>query len=135
MSLPAESNNPACYRTPGTKNGHLTVISCLLFLAFLKGKKTDCENITETSLVEVEPGLLINPEDIVPKEPGSSEETLRTILRPGDKVSDQYKTTSSEISAVVGANPSICKHASFLVQLIDLHTQKCRVHSVSSQCS
>lgn len=57
---------------------------------------------------EAEPSLLINPEDIVPKEPGSSEEIVRTILRPGDKVSDQYKTTSSEINAVVGAVPSIC---------------------------
>ncbi|GAB1301181.1 EF-hand domain-containing family member B [Apodemus speciosus] len=74
----------------------------------VKGKKPDCENVTETSMGEAEPHLLINPEDIVPKEPGSSEETLRTILRPGDKVSDQYKTTSSEINAVVGANPSLC---------------------------
>ncbi|XP_028622517.1 EF-hand domain-containing family member B [Grammomys surdaster] len=74
----------------------------------IKGKKPDCENVTETSMGEVEPTLLINPEDIVPKEPGSSEETLRTILRPGDKVSDKYKTTSSEINAVVGAVPSIC---------------------------
>ncbi|EDL82848.1 EF hand domain family, member B (predicted), isoform CRA_b [Rattus norvegicus] len=75
----------------------------------IKGKKTDCENVTETSIVgETDPSLLVNPEDIVPKEPGSSEEIVRTILRPGDKVSDQYKTTSSEINAVVGAVPSIC---------------------------
>nr|XP_034377186.1 LOW QUALITY PROTEIN: EF-hand domain-containing family member B [Arvicanthis niloticus] len=74
----------------------------------VKGKKPDCENVTETSTGEAEPRLLINPEDIVPKEPGSSEETVRTILRPGDKVSDKYKTTSSEVNAVVGAVPSIC---------------------------
>lgn len=82
---------------------------------------------------ETDPSLLVNPEDIVPKEPGSSEEIVRTILRPSDKVSDQYKTTSSEINAVVGAVPSICKHASLLVQLNDLHTQKCTVHCVSLQ--
>jgi hypothetical protein len=36
---------------------------------------------------EAEPSLLINPEDIVPKEPGSPEETIRTIQTPGDRVS------------------------------------------------
>lgn len=85
---------------------------------------------------EAEPSLLINPEDIVPKEPGSSEETLRTIQRPGDKVSHQYKTTSSEINAVVGAVPSMCKHASSLVQLTDLqHVWKGSVPSVILQRS
>ncbi|XP_041911683.1 EF-hand domain-containing family member B [Arvicola amphibius] len=74
----------------------------------IKGTKPDCENITETSMGEAEPTLLIRPEDIVPKEPGSSEETLRVLLRPSDKVSKHYKTTSSEISATVGAVPSIC---------------------------
>ncbi|OBS78108.1 hypothetical protein A6R68_19505, partial [Neotoma lepida] len=73
----------------------------------IKGRKPDCENIIETSMGEVEPTLLIQPEDIVPKEPGSSEETLRLLLRPNDKVANHYKTTSSEINAIVGAVPSI----------------------------
>ncbi|XP_075835067.1 EF-hand domain-containing family member B [Microtus pennsylvanicus] len=74
----------------------------------IKVSKPDCEDNTETSMGEAEPTLLIRPEDIIPKEPGSSEETLRVLLRPSDKVSDHYKTTSSEISAAVGAVPSIC---------------------------
>ncbi|XP_072649023.1 EF-hand domain-containing family member B isoform X1 [Canis lupus baileyi] len=74
----------------------------------IKGRKPDCTNRTEANVEESEPTLLIKPEDIVLKEPGSSEKTLRTLLRPSDKVSNYYKTTSSEISAVVGAIPSTC---------------------------
>lgn len=88
-------------------------------LVLLQGRKPDCENIAETSTGEVEPTLLIQPGDIVPKEPGSSEETLRVLLRPSDKVANHYKTTSSEINAIVGAVPSICKHVPFLVKLSD----------------
>uniref|UniRef100_A0A2K5BZ53 EF-hand domain family member B n=1 Tax=Aotus nancymaae TaxID=37293 RepID=A0A2K5BZ53_AOTNA len=74
----------------------------------IKGRKPDCVNPTEAYVEESEPTLLIKPEDIVLKEPGSTEKTLRTLLRPSDKVSDDYKTTSSEINAVVGAIPSTC---------------------------
>ncbi|XP_032187924.1 EF-hand domain-containing family member B isoform X2 [Mustela erminea] len=72
------------------------------------GKKPACANPDEANVEESEPTLLIKPEDIVLKEPGSSEKTLRTLLRPSDKVSSHYKTTSSEINAVVGALPSTC---------------------------
>ncbi|XP_019581578.2 EF-hand domain-containing family member B [Rhinolophus sinicus] len=74
----------------------------------IKGRKPDCANTAEATAEESEPTLLIKPEDIVLKEPGRSEKTLRTLLRPSDKVSNHYKTTSSEISAVVGAVPSMC---------------------------
>ncbi|XP_037684141.1 EF-hand domain-containing family member B isoform X2 [Choloepus didactylus] len=74
----------------------------------IKGRKPDCTYPAEANVQESEPTLLIKPEDIVLKEPGSSEKTLRTLLRPSDKVSDHYKTTSSEINAVVGAIPSVC---------------------------
>ncbi|XP_032187929.1 EF-hand domain-containing family member B isoform X3 [Mustela erminea] len=74
----------------------------------IKGKKPACANPDEANVEESEPTLLIKPEDIVLKEPGSSEKTLRTLLRPSDKVSSHYKTTSSEINAVVGALPSTC---------------------------
>uniref|UniRef100_A0A096MZI7 EF-hand domain family member B n=2 Tax=Papio anubis TaxID=9555 RepID=A0A096MZI7_PAPAN len=74
----------------------------------IKGRKPDCVNPTETNVEEPEPALLIKPEDIVLKEPGSTEKTLRTLLRPSDKVSNYYKTTSSEINAVVGAVPATC---------------------------
>uniref|UniRef100_A0A667GWY3 EF-hand domain family member B n=1 Tax=Lynx canadensis TaxID=61383 RepID=A0A667GWY3_LYNCA len=73
-----------------------------------QGRKPDCANPVEANIEESEPTLLIKPEDTVLKEPGSSEKTLRTLLRPSDKVSNHYKTTSSEINAVVGAVPSLC---------------------------
>ncbi|XP_003415838.2 EF-hand domain-containing family member B [Loxodonta africana] len=74
----------------------------------IKGRKQDCTKPTESNVPESEPALLIKPDDVVLKEPGSSEKTLRTLLRPSDKVSNEYKTSSSEISAVVGAVPSVC---------------------------
>ncbi|KAM6177384.1 EF-hand domain-containing family member B [Erethizon dorsatum] len=74
----------------------------------IKGRKPDCANPAEANVKESEPTLLIKPEDIVLKEPGSSEKILRTLQRPSDKVSHFYKTSSSEINAVVGAVPSIC---------------------------
>lgn len=76
----------------------------------LEGRKPDCANPAEANIEESEPTLLIKPEDTVLKEPGSSEKTLRTLLRPSDKVSNHYKTTSSEISAVVGAVPCLCEY-------------------------
>ncbi|XP_012660236.1 EF-hand domain-containing family member B [Otolemur garnettii] len=72
----------------------------------IKGRKPDCANPGEAPVEESEPTLLIKPEDIVFKEPGSSEKTVRTLRRPSDNVSNHYKTSSSEINAVVGAIPS-----------------------------
>lgn len=88
----------------------VVTLSCTFspFPSLFEGRKPDCANPAEANVEESEPTLLLNPEDIVLKEPGSSEKTLRTLLRPGDKVSNHYKTTSSEISAVVGAVPSTC---------------------------
>nr|XP_044991595.1 EF-hand domain-containing family member B [Jaculus jaculus] len=74
----------------------------------IKGRKPDCANPAEANAEEMEPILLIKPEDIVLKAPGCSEMTVRTLLRPSDKVSKHYTTTSSEINAVVGAVPSLC---------------------------
>ncbi|XP_007530090.2 EF-hand domain-containing family member B [Erinaceus europaeus] len=72
----------------------------------VKGRKSHCANLTEANVEGSEPTLLIKPEDIVLKEPGRSEETLRTLQRPSDRVSHGYKTTSSEIGA---AAPSVCE--------------------------
>lgn len=80
-----------------------------------KGRKPNCANPAEANVEESEPTLLIRPEDIVLK--GSSEKTLRTLLRPNDKVSSHYKTTSPEISAVVGAIPSICEYVTIFVEV------------------
>ncbi|KAM6223849.1 EF-hand domain-containing family member B [Rhynchocyon petersi] len=74
----------------------------------VKGRQRDCTDLTEVNIEECESTPLIKPEDIVFKMPGSSEKTLRTLLRPSDKVSKDYKTSSSEINAVVGAIPSTC---------------------------
>ncbi|XP_036287478.1 EF-hand domain-containing family member B isoform X3 [Pipistrellus kuhlii] len=71
----------------------------------IKGGKPDCENPAEAISRESEPTLLIKPEDIVLND--NSEKTLRTLLRPKDKVASHYKTTSSAINAVVGAVPSM----------------------------
>ncbi|XP_036188617.1 EF-hand domain-containing family member B [Myotis myotis] len=72
----------------------------------IKGRKPDCANPAEANAEESEPTLLIQPQDIVLNE--NSEKTLRTLLRPSNKVSSHYKTTSSDINAVVGAVPTIC---------------------------
>lgn len=89
----------------------------------LKGKKPACANPDEANVEESEPTLLIKPEDIVLKEPGSSEKTLRTLLRPSDKVSSHYKTTSSEINAVVGALPSICEYVTLFAEFLKYDQQ------------
>ena len=83
--------------------------------SLLKGRKPDCANSAEANVGESEPTLLIKPEDIVLS--GSSEKTLRTLLRPSDKVSSHYKTSSSEISAVVGAVPSICEYVTVFAEV------------------
>lgn len=82
----------------------------------LKGRKPDCAKPAEATVEESEPTLLIKPEDIVLKEPGSSEKTLRTLLRPSDKVASHYTTTSSEISAVVGVSPAVCEYVLLFVE-------------------
>ncbi|XP_006883468.1 PREDICTED: EF-hand domain-containing family member B [Elephantulus edwardii] len=76
--------------------------------AIVKGIPRDCTGLTEARTQESEPALLIKPEDIVYTMPGSSEKTLRTLQRPSDKASNEQKTTSSEICAVVGAAPPVC---------------------------
>uniref|UniRef100_M3YNV4 EF-hand domain family member B n=1 Tax=Mustela putorius furo TaxID=9669 RepID=M3YNV4_MUSPF len=89
----------------------------------IKGKKPACANPDEANVEESEPTLLIKPEDIVLKEPGSSEKTLRTLLRPSDKVSSHYKTTSSEINAVVGALPSTCEYVTLFAEFLKYNQQ------------
>ncbi|CAH7208446.1 EF-hand domain-containing family member B [Phodopus roborovskii] len=97
----------------------------------IKGRKQDCNNTTEATTGEAEqPTLLIQPEDIVPKEPGSSEETVRLLLRPSDKVSNHYKTTSSEINAIVGAVPSMC-YPIYGVPTVRSDIPAPRIHRVS----
>nr|XP_003480054.1 EF-hand domain-containing family member B [Cavia porcellus] len=73
----------------------------------IKGRKPDCANPAEANVKESEPTLLIKPEDIVLKEPGA-QRRCSDAQRPNDKVSHFYKTSSSEISSVVGAVPAIC---------------------------
>ncbi|XP_020663010.3 EF-hand domain-containing family member B isoform X1 [Pogona vitticeps] len=49
---------------------------------------------------------VLKQEDVVEKEPGSSEKTPRTLTRPTDRVFSDYRTTSSQYNAVVGGIPS-----------------------------
>ncbi|KAL8165395.1 UNVERIFIED_CONTAM: hypothetical protein K2H54_042269 [Gekko kuhli] len=49
---------------------------------------------------------ILKPENIVLKEPGSSELTPRTLSRPTDRVFSDYRTTSSQYNAVIGGIPS-----------------------------
>lgn len=81
----------------------------------LIGGKPDCANPAEAISRESEPTLLIKPEDIVLND--DSEKTLRTLLRPKDKVASHYKTTSSAINAVVGAVPSMCEYVKVLAEI------------------
>ncbi|NWX98813.1 EFHB protein, partial [Nothoprocta ornata] len=49
---------------------------------------------------------LLKQEDLVLKEPGSSEKTPKTLTRPTDRVFADYQTTSSQYNAVVGGLPT-----------------------------
>ncbi|NXA40103.1 EFHB protein, partial [Eudromia elegans] len=49
---------------------------------------------------------LLKQEDLVLKEPGSSEKTPKTLTRPTDCVFADYQTTSSQYNAVVGGLPT-----------------------------
>uniref|UniRef100_A0A4X1UJX9 EF-hand domain-containing protein n=1 Tax=Sus scrofa TaxID=9823 RepID=A0A4X1UJX9_PIG len=98
----------------------------------IKGRKPDCANPVETNAEESEPAFLIKPEDIILKEPGSSEKTLRTLLRPSDKVSNYYKTTSSEIGADVGAVLSTC-HPIFGVPTVRSDIPAPRIRRISDR--
>ncbi|NWJ10505.1 EFHB protein, partial [Crypturellus undulatus] len=49
---------------------------------------------------------LLKQEDLVLKEPGSSEKTPKTLTRPTDSVFADYQTTSSQYNAVVGGLPT-----------------------------
>uniref|UniRef100_G1K853 EFHB C-terminal EF-hand domain-containing protein n=2 Tax=Anolis carolinensis TaxID=28377 RepID=G1K853_ANOCA len=51
---------------------------------------------------------VLRQEDIVPLEPGSSQKTPRTLSRPTDRVSSDYRTTSSQYNAVFGCIPQSC---------------------------
>uniref|UniRef100_A0A8C6YN02 EFHB C-terminal EF-hand domain-containing protein n=1 Tax=Nothoprocta perdicaria TaxID=30464 RepID=A0A8C6YN02_NOTPE len=53
---------------------------------------------------------LLKQEDLVLKEPGSSEKTPKTLTRPTDRVFADYQTTSSQYNAVVGGLPTTCKY-------------------------
>ncbi|XP_061442126.1 EF-hand domain-containing family member B isoform X2 [Rhineura floridana] len=49
---------------------------------------------------------VLKKQDIVLKEPGSTEKTPRTLSRQTDRVFSDYRTTSSQYNAVVGGIPS-----------------------------
>ncbi|XP_062423603.1 EF-hand domain-containing family member B [Rhea pennata] len=71
-----------------------------------KGIKTDTSapTLPEDKKANDEP--LLKQEDLVLKEPGSSEKTPKTLTRPADHVFADYQTTSSQYNAVVGGLPT-----------------------------
>ncbi|XP_054846788.1 EF-hand domain-containing family member B [Eublepharis macularius] len=73
-----------------------------------KGKRTAPFDLIplEGSENKADENAILKPENIVLKEPGSSEETPRTLSRPTDRVFSDYRTTSSQYNAVVGGIPS-----------------------------
>ncbi|XP_042331445.1 EF-hand domain-containing family member B isoform X2 [Sceloporus undulatus] len=62
----------------------------------------------EGAETDADKDAVLKQEDIVLKEPGSSEKTPRTLSRPTDHVSSDYRTTSSQYNAVVGGIPPSC---------------------------
>uniref|UniRef100_A0A8B9QQL5 EFHB C-terminal EF-hand domain-containing protein n=1 Tax=Anas platyrhynchos TaxID=8839 RepID=A0A8B9QQL5_ANAPL len=69
----------------------------------LIGKKINVPALSGTN-TDDEP--LLKQEDLVLKEPGSSEKTPKTLTRPTDSVFADYQTTSSQYNAVVGGLPT-----------------------------
>ncbi|XP_047926190.2 EF-hand domain-containing family member B isoform X1 [Anser cygnoides] len=68
-----------------------------------KGNKINVPALSGTN-ADDEP--LLKQEDLVLKEPGSSEKTPKTLTRPTDSVFADYQTTSSQYNAVVGGLPT-----------------------------
>ncbi|XP_010083815.1 PREDICTED: EF-hand domain-containing family member B, partial [Pterocles gutturalis] len=71
-----------------------------------KGKKRDAPVLPEDTKTNDE--TLLKQEVLVLKEPGNSEETLKTLTRSTDRVFTNYQTTSSQYNAVVGGLPTTC---------------------------
>ncbi|NWR57121.1 EFHB protein, partial [Bucorvus abyssinicus] len=71
-----------------------------------KGKKLEAPVLTEGTKVTDDP--LLTQEDLVLKEPGSSEKTAKMLRRPTDNIFTNYQTTSSQYNAVVGGLPTTC---------------------------
>uniref|UniRef100_A0A8C0H5S9 EFHB C-terminal EF-hand domain-containing protein n=1 Tax=Chelonoidis abingdonii TaxID=106734 RepID=A0A8C0H5S9_CHEAB len=75
-----------------------------------KGKKPDGSepSLPEDAEIKTNNGSLLKDEDLVPKEPGTSEKTPKTLTRPTDHVFADYRTTSSQYNATVGGLPPTC---------------------------
>ncbi|XP_074999535.1 EF-hand domain-containing family member B isoform X2 [Calonectris borealis] len=71
-----------------------------------KGEKLDAPVLPEDTKTNDEP--LLKQEDLVLKEPRSSEKTSKMLTRSADHVFANYRTTSSQYNAVVGGLPTTC---------------------------
>uniref|UniRef100_A0A8D0G8J2 EF-hand domain family member B n=1 Tax=Sphenodon punctatus TaxID=8508 RepID=A0A8D0G8J2_SPHPU len=99
------------------KDGHIDYLEFVNFLNWkdkmsigeyeekiiTKGKKPGPFDLSETEDADT---ALLKTEDLVLKEPGSSEKTPKTLTRPTDRVFADYRTTSSQYNAVVGGLPT-----------------------------
>lgn len=83
----------------------------------LIGKRINVPALSGTN-TDDEP--LLKQEDLVLKEPGSSEKTPKTLTRPTDSVFADYQTTSSQYNAVVGGLPTTCKYSGLYHSLLSI---------------
>ncbi|KFU85118.1 EF-hand domain-containing family member B, partial [Chaetura pelagica] len=72
----------------------------------IKGKKIDVAAPPESTKINEEP--LLKQEDLVLKEPESSEKTPKTLTRPENHIFANYQTSSSQYNSVVGGLPTTC---------------------------
>uniref|UniRef100_A0A8C8RSP0 EF-hand domain family member B n=1 Tax=Pelusios castaneus TaxID=367368 RepID=A0A8C8RSP0_9SAUR len=88
------------------------LIDYLEFVNFLNWKdKMSVEEFEKniiTKGTKTNDGSLLKEEDLVPKEPGTSEKTPKTLTRATDRVFADYRTTSSQYNAIVGGLPTTC---------------------------
>ncbi|XP_040449508.1 EF-hand domain-containing family member B [Falco naumanni] len=71
-----------------------------------KGKKLDAPVLPQDTKINDEP--LLKQEDLLLKEPGSSEKAPKKLKRSTDHVFANYQATSSQYNAVVGGLPTTC---------------------------
>lgn len=83
------------------------------------GEKLGAPVLPEDTKTNDEP--LLKQEDLVLKEPGSSEKTPKTLTRSTDHVDHaNYQTTSSQYNAVVGGLPTTCKYSRLYFSLLSI---------------
>lgn len=87
------------------------------------GKKLDAY-VPKDTKKDDEP--LQKQEDLMLKEPGSSEKMPKPLTRSTDRVYTNYRTSSSQYNAVVGGIPTSCKYSGLCCSLLSIILDKIR---------